>query len=132
MFDVDHFKRLNDTHGHTRGDEVLQQLAEVVRHEVRTTDTVYRYGGEEFVVLARETGPAEACDLAERLRRRIEAHFAAHGSAEPVTASFGVSFVPPEPAQPQAILAAADAALYRSKSGGRNRVTPAVADMPAP
>lgn len=122
MFDVDHFKRLNDTHGHQRGDEVLQELTAVVRDAVRSTDTVYRYGGEEFVILARETGHEDAAALAERLRRRIEEHFRAHGSPESVTASFGVALVPPSPPDPAQLIASADAALYRAKAEGRNRV----------
>jgi diguanylate cyclase (GGDEF)-like protein len=123
MFDLDHFKRLNDTYGHTRGDEVLQQLAEVVAAEVRTTDTVYRYGGEEFAVLVREAGAEEAHGLAERLRARVEEHFAARGSIGPVTASFGIGLVPPLPPIPAEVVGAADAALYWSKAEGRNRVT---------
>jgi diguanylate cyclase (GGDEF)-like protein len=123
MFDVDHFKRVNDTYGHTRGDEILQQLAEVVRQEVRTTDSVYRYGGEEFAVLARETDHREAGPLAERLRVRIEAHFSARGAIAPVTASFGIALVPPEKPDPAAVVGSADAALYRSKNEGRNRVS---------
>jgi diguanylate cyclase (GGDEF)-like protein len=122
MFDLDHFKRLNDTFGHVRGDEVLQQLAEVVAKEVRSTDTVYRYGGEEFAVLTREAGPDDARQLAERLRARIEEHFAAHGSFGRVTASFGVGLSPPAPPIAAEVVAAADAALYRAKEDGRNRV----------
>jgi diguanylate cyclase (GGDEF)-like protein len=123
MFDVDHFKRLNDTYGHARGDEVLQQLAAVVAGEVRSTDTVYRYGGEEFAILAREAASADAAGLAERLRARVEEHFAAHGAAPAITASFGIALVPPTPPVPAEVVAAADAALYRSKVAGRNRVS---------
>ena len=123
MFDLDHFKRLNDTYGHTRGDEVLQQLAQVVAREVRTTDTVYRYGGEEFAVLVRETGPDDVHALAERLRSRVEEHFASRGPVGPVTASFGIGLVPPLPPVPAEVVGAADAALYWSKAEGRNRVT---------
>lgn len=122
MFDVDHFKSFNDQFGHVRGDEILQELAGAVRAEVRTTDTVYRYGGEEFAVLARETDAEDAVVLAERLRDRIERHFSARGSPRPVTASFGVGTVPPAEAVPARILARADAALYRAKEEGRNRV----------
>jgi diguanylate cyclase (GGDEF)-like protein len=123
MFDLDHFKRLNDTFGHVRGDEVLQQLAEVVAAEVRSTDTVYRYGGEEFAVLTREAGPDDACQLAERLRARIEEHFAARGSFGQVTASFGIGLSPPTRPVAAEVVAAADAALYRAKEDGRNRVS---------
>jgi diguanylate cyclase (GGDEF)-like protein len=123
MFDVDHFKQLNDTYGHARGDEVLRQLAEVVGDAVRTTDTVYRYGGEEFAVLVREAGHDDAHQLAERLRALVEEHFAGAGSFKPVTASFGIALVPPSLPIPAEVVAAADAALYRSKSQGRNRVS---------
>jgi diguanylate cyclase (GGDEF)-like protein len=123
MFDVDHFKRLNDSYGHARGDEVLQQLAEAVREEVRSTDTVYRYGGEEFAVLAREADADEALRLAERLRLRIEERFSARGSFGQITASFGIALVPPSSPVPAEVVAAADAALYQSKADGRNRVT---------
>ena len=130
MFDVDHFKRLNDTHGHAHGDEVLRQLAEVVAGEVRSTDTVYRYGGEEFAVLVREGGPEDAAGLAERLRARVEEHFATQGSPEPVTASFGIGLVPPSPPVAAEVVGAADAALYRSKAGGRNRVSGPLVSTP--
>jgi diguanylate cyclase (GGDEF)-like protein len=122
MFDVDHFKRFNDTYGHLRGDETLQELATTVRSEIRTTDTVYRYGGEEFAVLTRETDAEHAMALAERLRGRIEQHFAARGSSTPITASFGVGCVPPDEPVPDLMIASADAALYRAKLDGRNRV----------
>jgi diguanylate cyclase (GGDEF)-like protein len=122
MFDVDYFKRFNDTFGHQRGDEVLQELAETVRRELRATDTAYRYGGEEFAVLARETTAEQASALAERLRARIEEHFQRHGSLAPITASFGVGLVPPGQPQPERLIASADAALYRAKAAGRNNV----------
>jgi diguanylate cyclase (GGDEF)-like protein len=120
MFDVDHFKRFNDTQGHQRGDELLQELATTVVATVRSTDTPYRYGGEEFAVLARETDAEHAQILAERLRHRIEEHFA--DAPAPVTASFGVGLVDPEHPHPAEVVASADAALYRAKAGGRNRV----------
>jgi diguanylate cyclase (GGDEF)-like protein len=123
MFDVDHFKRLNDTYGHAHGDEVLRQLAAVVTGAVRSTDTVYRYGGEEFAVLAREAGSEDARALAERLRSQVEEHFATRGSWGQVTASFGLGLVPPTAPVPGEVVAAADAALYRSKTEGRNRVS---------
>ncbi len=122
MFDVDHFKSYNDEFGHQRGDEALQELAAAVRRELRPTDTAYRFGGEEFVVLARETTGDEAGTLAERLRERIEHHFAAHGTLRPITASFGIGVVPPTEPHPDRVVAAADAALYRAKANGRNRI----------
>jgi diguanylate cyclase (GGDEF)-like protein len=127
MFDVDQFKAFNDQFGHQRGDEVLQELSSLVVRELRNCDTAYRYGGEEFVVLARETTCEQATTLAERLRARIEAHFRAHGSLAPVTASFGIGVSPPSEPDPSGLIAVADAALYRAKGAGRNRV-----ELPAP
>jgi diguanylate cyclase (GGDEF)-like protein len=126
MFDVDHFKDFNDAFGHQRGDEALQELAATVRLELRATDTAYRYGGEEFVVLARETSGEQAFALAERLRARIQEHFTARGALAPVTASFGVGVVPPGQAQPGLLIGSADVALYDAKSQGRNRVQSAL------
>jgi diguanylate cyclase (GGDEF)-like protein len=126
MFDVDHFKQFNDSFGHQRGDEALQELAATVKRELRATDTAYRYGGEEFVVLARETPPAQAEILAERLRSRIQEHFAAHGSSTPVTASFGIGVFPPGDPSPARLIGSADAALYQAKAQGRNRVQSAL------
>jgi diguanylate cyclase (GGDEF)-like protein len=122
MFDVDHFKEFNDAFGHQRGDEVLQELADTVLHQLRGTDTAYRYGGEEFAVLARETTGPDAAVLAQRLRIHIQDHFAAHGSLSSVTASFGIALVPPEEAMPTRMVAVADAALYDAKAAGRNCV----------
>jgi diguanylate cyclase (GGDEF)-like protein len=122
MFDVGLFKNSNDIFGHQRGDEVLQEPAATVKSELRSTDTAYRYGGEEFAVLARESSSDQAVDLAERLRSRIEAHFAAHGTLAPITASFAVGPVPPGPPTPDGLIGMADAALYEAKSQGRNCV----------
>jgi diguanylate cyclase (GGDEF)-like protein len=121
MLDVDNFKAFNDAHGHPAADVTLQELADVLAGCVRTTDTAYRYGGEEFCVLLRETSGADAMTLAERIRQRIEARFASGPSAG-VTASLGVAeFVAAFP-MPRSLVEAADAALYESKHGGRNRV----------
>ncbi|MDP8999674.1 MAG: sensor domain-containing diguanylate cyclase [Myxococcota bacterium] len=122
MLDVDNFKSVNDTHGHARGDAVLQHVAETVRGALRTTDSVYRYGGEEFVVLLRETGAQAAKELAERLRRRVEQCFT-HDVSGAITASFGVAELDPDEPTPTAVVEAADRALYESKRAGRNRVS---------
>ncbi len=121
MIDLDHFKAVNDTHGHARGDEVLQQVATVIEEALRTTDTAYRYGGEELAVIVRESDLAAAHVLAERLRDRIEHAFCELGET-PVTASIGVASMPQHGATPQTLVAAADAAMYRAKADGRNRV----------
>jgi diguanylate cyclase (GGDEF)-like protein len=121
MLDVDNFKAFNDTHGHSRADVALQEVAVVIGATARTTDSAYRYGGEEFCVLLRETGAENAMHFAERLRERIEARFA-DDAAPRITASFGVAEVSASMATPRALLEAADAAMYESKRTGRNRV----------
>ncbi len=121
MLDVDHFKEFNDSHGHPRADTVLQQVAEVIAGCVRTTDTAYRYGGEEFCVLLRETSAEDAMHFAERVRQRIEQRFASDGMAG-ITASFGVADFLADFPTPRALVEAADAAMYESKHAGRNRV----------
>jgi diguanylate cyclase (GGDEF)-like protein len=122
--DVDHFKRINDAHGHAAGDEVLRAVAEAARAAVRESDPVARFGGEEFVMLLQgaDTGQAIAC--AERLRRRLEATVVRCGAAEiRLTASVGCA--PVDLGEEHAVLRAvgrADAALYAAKRNGRNRV----------
>ena len=125
MLDVDHFKRFNDTYGHQRADEVLQELALVLTSSVRTADRVYRYGGEELAVLLRDTPVEEASMLAERLRARIAERFELPGQPCPVTASFGVASMPLHAASAAELVATADTALYAAKHAGRNRVVTA-------
>jgi two-component system cell cycle response regulator len=124
MFDVDHFKRVNDSHGHLAGDYVLQKLAKVAMTTVRTEDVFARYGGEEFGVICRGVPLPSAGVLAERLRAVVETTVFDHeGTKLPITISIGVAGhpeVPIETASP--LIAAADAALYEAKRGGRNRV----------
>jgi diguanylate cyclase (GGDEF)-like protein len=121
MLDVDQFKAFNDAHGHPQADVALQEVADVVAGCVRTTDTAYRYGGEEFCILLRETGASDAMLFAERVRQRIEQRFLSGPSAG-VTASFGVAEFSPDTSTPRALVEAADAAMYESKHAGRNRV----------
>lgn len=121
MLDVDHFKAFNDTHGHPKADTALQAVAEVLEGCARTTDTAYRYGGEEFCVLLRETTAEDAMHFAERVRQRIEQRFET-GELKGITASFGVADFRPETPTPRALMEAADAAMYESKHAGRNRV----------
>jgi diguanylate cyclase (GGDEF)-like protein len=125
MVDLDHFKVLNDTFGHPRGDVVLQQVAEVLTHTVRSCDTVYRYGGEEIAIIVRDTDLAGADALAERLREAVEQRFG-RDDGPTLTLSAGVAAVPEHAATPTGLLAAADAALYASKAAGRNRTTVAI------
>lgn len=124
MMDIDHFKRINDTHGHSVGDLVLAEFARVVSDQTRAEDCVARYGGEEFVVLLVDADVARGGRVAERIRLAVEAHhFPDHDHQRvPVTTSIGVARLG-ERETPQQALERADAALYRSKAQGRNRVT---------
>ena len=125
MADVDHFKRLNDTHGHQTGDDVLREVAAVLSQNCRDFDTAARYGGEEFAVVLPGTDEHGLLGAADRLRRLIEEA----DTTVPVTISIGAATAAPGLQQPDALIAAADAALYRSKREGRNRVT--AAPLPA-
>ena len=123
MADIDHFKHVNDQHGHAAGDLVLAAFGELLRRTTRITDTVIRAGGEEFLILMPHTDLAHACALADRIRTDLAA-LAVEGMPRHQTASFGVAArVPGEPGD--ALLARADQALYAAKQGGRNRVVAA-------
>jgi two-component system cell cycle response regulator len=126
MVDLDHFKTVNDEHGHLVGDDVLREFAGVLQHAIRSVDVVARYGGEEFVVGLPETALAGAVVFAERLRERIaETPFAiTHGNPLALTASIGVAFFPSADVNTvEDLFARADEALYRAKADGRNRVS---------
>jgi len=125
LIDIDHFKTVNDTYGHQAGDRVLAGLAELVRQHVRGQDLLGRWGGEEFLLVCRDTGQTQALAIAEKLRALVAGHDF-HGLR--ITASFGVAAMDTERPLDQ-LFAAADAALYRAKSEGRNRV---VAEGPLP
>jgi diguanylate cyclase (GGDEF)-like protein len=119
MADVDHFKKFNDAFGHPAGDEVLKKVAAILRHAARETDCVARYGGEEFCFMLPETPAQGAATLAERLRARVAA---ADFGGQPITLSIGVAALPANGDTPEAVIAAADTALYEAKRKGRNRV----------
>jgi len=123
MVDLDHFKRLNDEHGHAFGDQVLRETATTLLGALRETDIVCRYGGEELVVILPDCPLERAADKAEFLRLRIQELSAAHGTD--ISASFGVASLPHTSQSVTDLLAAADAALYRAKQGGRNQVVKA-------
>ncbi|WP_058866652.1 sensor domain-containing diguanylate cyclase [Chloracidobacterium thermophilum] len=125
MFDIDFFKKVNDTYGHEVGNEVLQYLSKLVRSKLRDTDIAGRYGGEEFIVILPQTPAKGALDVAERLRRHIAARPVPTTAGElPITASFGVGYLPlPGVTTPDKLVEVADRALYASKRNGRNRVT---------
>lgn len=119
LMDIDHFKRINDEHGHATGDLVLESLARILRQSTRDADLVARMGGEEFVVVCRHTGMSDCRTVAEKIRAAIESHdFSGIGS---VTASFGVAAFERDDSS-ASLLGRADAAAYRAKAGGRNRV----------
>ncbi|HSX88173.1 MAG TPA: diguanylate cyclase [Pseudomonas sp.] len=122
MFDIDHFKAVNDTYGHQAGDKVIQAVAEVVREQVRDTDYPGRYGGEEFVVLLPDVDSAGAMLFAERLRQRIEALLVTYENQSiPFTISLGVADLSYPTNGHQQLIERADQALYASKEGGRNQ-----------
>jgi diguanylate cyclase (GGDEF)-like protein len=120
MFDIDHFKAINDCFGHPTGDAVLVRVAELARREIREEDLIGRIGGEEFVWLLPGVGPPRARDLAERLRDSIE-HGSAEGDLPRVTVSVGLAHFRAGDTSDK-LLARADAALYVAKEGGRNKV----------
>ncbi|MBU4277515.1 MAG: sensor domain-containing diguanylate cyclase [Proteobacteria bacterium] len=123
QMDLDHFKRVNDTHGHSVGDKVLVAVADVCRRALRTEDILARYGGEEFCFVLPQTDAKGAHAFAERIRIAIEGlAFDSNGRAFSVTASFGVSERIAEDDSPGSILERSDQALYEAKGGGRNRV----------
>ncbi|QTP55356.1 GGDEF domain-containing protein [Billgrantia sulfidoxydans] len=127
LADLDHFKRINDSYGHSAGDSVLCQFAELLEHQTRRHDCVARYGGEEFVIILVGSGQARALEVAERIRHAVEeTEFHGHaGEPIPVTTSIGVTrLAQDEPAQEA--LKRADEALYRAKREGRNQVVAAL------
>ncbi|HSJ48333.1 MAG TPA: diguanylate cyclase [Gammaproteobacteria bacterium] len=129
MLDIDHFKRVNDSHGHQAGDQVLKDLAGLIQATVRGSDLVARYGGEEILVLCPETDGVVAGQLAERIRRHVEGATIVTTSARiQMTVSLGVAAYPELPTGTD-LIQAADAAMYRAKQSGRNRVCSAAAPV---
>jgi diguanylate cyclase (GGDEF)-like protein len=119
MADIDDFKEFNDRHGHPAGDEVLEEMGEILRSEVRFLDTPARYGGEEFTVVLPQTGLEEALLFGERLRRHTEQRFLRDGR---VTISVGVASCPQHARTSKALVERVDEALYKAKSAGKNTV----------
>ena len=123
LLDIDHFKQVNDVHGHQAGDEALRHVARLISRHTRSTDLVCRYGGEEFVVVLPGVATAQAAERADALRTALEATPARFGALVlPLTASFGVAGVTDEARHPDRLIGAADKALYEAKAQGRNRV----------
>ncbi|GEM_PF-2004311 len=123
MLDLDNFKVINDTYGHQIGDEVLKEIARLIQRNIRDTDTLYRYGGEEFAILCPQTDKEGAYELSERIRNAIKNHrFWVFGDRYIyVTVSLGVANFPEDTEKTGELLAIADISLYKAKNEGKNR-----------
>jgi diguanylate cyclase (GGDEF)-like protein len=121
LFDLDHFKQINDLCGHEKGDEVLAAVGVVITGALRASDFAGRFGGEEFILVLPDTDRAGAVAVAEKFRVAIAA-IEVTGVSRPITASFGVAAVAEDATEPTLLLRAADRALYRAKANGRNRI----------
>lgn len=119
LMDLDYFKETNDEHGHLAGDQVLQEVAQLLKDSTRKTDLVGRWGGEEFLIICPQTSQKEAVQLAEQLRNQLASHFFTLPISQ--TASFGVATLQPDDT-PDSLIFRADKALYRAKDKGRNCV----------
>ena len=119
MYDIDHFKRINDTYGHNEGDSVLKTLSQRVGHIIRKYDVLARFGGEEFIIILPDTEPGTASALAERIRADVENY--RFRTVEKITISLGVTGYSPGDGVEE-LTRRADEALYRAKNGGRNKV----------
>lgn len=124
LIDADVLKNVNDNHGHEAGDRLIKAIAATVKASLRESDVLARYGGDEFIVLLPETGPAQAREAAERIRKAVERmRFDVHRTRIPVTVSIGLASAPDADGGDEELIDKADRALYRSKQEGRNRVT---------
>lgn len=125
MLDIDHFKQYNDTNGHFQGDILLKMIADMISDNLRDTDAVGRYGGEEFIILLPETDKEETITIAERIRSGVDGHKFPRAESQPggkITISIGVSMYPEDGDAFERIIRAADDALYAAKNTGKNRV----------
>lgn len=124
LLDLDHFKKVNDTHGHPTGDEVLKEFAGLIFKTIRTEDVLTRYGGEEFAILCRDTDLIKASVLGERIRHAVAGHtFLGATLRLNITTSIGIAVIPsPKIETIEALIAAADEAMYQAKNIGRNCV----------
>ncbi|MGM0594194.1 MAG: GGDEF domain-containing protein [Pseudomonadota bacterium] len=124
LIDLDHFKVLNDEHGHAFGDEALRTIAELCQENLRETDIFGRYGGEEFAVTLPETGAREASIVAERIRQKVEARGLAtpQGQVRHCSVSIGIAEQSGALTSLEALIDAADRAMYQAKAAGRNSI----------
>ena len=121
FIDIDHFKNINDTLGHTCGDELLLEMSYRLRHCVREDDTVARLGGDEFtIILSQLRQPEDAANVAQKILRAVQVPLSLGGTPIEVTASIGIALYPVDGADPEALLRNADSAMYRAKESGRN------------
>ncbi len=134
MIDLDHFKRMNDSHGHDAGDTVLRQVADLLKAHVRASDIACRFGGEEFVLVLPDVTLHAVQLRAEQIRQAIERLEPRHQGRQltGITASFGVALFPDDAAEPESLLRTADRALYAAKESGRNRVVAPATAEPSP
>lgn len=124
LIDIDHFKQFNDTWGHQLGDQVLREVADLVKENSRENDTAARYGGEEMVVILPGAGQEEATVVAERIRKAIERHeVRVDDEVLSVTVSLGLATADAVRPDPERLIKRADTALYKSKANGRNQLT---------
>jgi diguanylate cyclase (GGDEF)-like protein len=124
MVDIDHFKAVNDTHGHPAGDAVLKEVAKILTAQLRTVDRVARFGGEEFALILVQTGRGAAGDVAQRVVEAVAANpvVIQGGPTLSLTISAGVAVLPNDVSRIDLLVGAADRSLYAAKRGGRNRV----------
>lgn len=123
LFDVDHFKQVNDRYGHRAGDKCLKEIINRVKPCLRTTDFLARYGGEEFIIIITGTGKEDAFQVAEKIRRIVErTRFLFQGQEIPVTISLGVTEITSGDTNPDTLFTRVDSAMYKAKNSGRNRV----------
>ncbi len=123
MIDIDHFKLINDAHGHQEGDTVLKEIARIIQTTIREVDTPARWGGEEFVVLSPNTSKEKSLLAAERLRKAVASHEFSRTETKKATISIGVAGLPdPSIDSQDKLIHAADLAMYEAKKNGRNRV----------
>jgi two-component system cell cycle response regulator len=125
MFDIDHFKQVNDTHGHGAGDEILKGFSDRIRGKLRTFDIMARTGGEEFVAVLVDVSKQKACSIAERLRESVASRpfkASVEGGELSITTSIGGIYIVDEQPEVDDVLARVDKLLYEAKEGGRNSV----------
>jgi len=123
MIDCDNLKRINDTHGHESGNRLLQHLVRCIREQLRGSDVMARFGGDEFIVLLPETNSKGAVEMAERIRTAVEiSRFDLRTGDTNITISIGLSSYPDDGGNLDAIVEKADKAMYRAKQRGRNRL----------